>query len=290
MQYQIKKPKKLTDTEIIDIHNIISTCNKHESLNYTFDQADDFKKDSDINTFLLYGKDTLLSVITLFVPRKNEAEVAAFTLPEFRRKGLFSKLLNEVKIELTGRGIPDLLFVCDKNSKDGKNVVDHINANYEYSEYSMKLNPQKIPDLKVDTGLQIRETILNDKPDLSEINMTSFNDSKKETEDFINEVFLSDKRIFHTVLYHKKIIGMIGIYIEKEKYYIHGFCIDPKYRNRGLGRQTLNYIVKKSYTMKPEKEIVLEVQVDNINALSLYKEAGFQIITTYDYSRLPINR
>ncbi len=116
---------------------------------------------------------------------------------------MFSKLLNEVKIELTGRGIPDLLFVCNKNSKDGKNVVDHINANYEYSEYSMKLNPQKIPDLEVDTCLQIRKTILNDKPDLSEINMTSFNDSKEETENFINEVFLSDKRIFHTVLYHK---------------------------------------------------------------------------------------
>ncbi|GAH32296.1 unnamed protein product, partial [marine sediment metagenome] len=90
MQYQIKKPKKLTDTEITDINNIVSTCNKHDSLNYTFDQTDDFKKDSNINTFLLYDKNTLLSVITLFVPRKNEAEVAAFTLPEFRREGLFS--------------------------------------------------------------------------------------------------------------------------------------------------------------------------------------------------------
>ena len=81
---------------------------------------------------------------------------------------------------------------------------------------------------------------------------------------------------------------MIGIYIEEKKYYIHGFCIDPKYRNRGLGRQTLNYIVKKSYNMKPEKEIIIEVQADNINALALYKKAGFQIITAYDYSRLPI--
>ena len=140
------------------------------------------------------------------------------------------------------------------------------------------------------TGLQIRETILTDKPALSKINMTSFNDSKKETEYFINEVFLSDKRIFHTVLYHKKLIGMIGIYIEENTYYIHGFCIDPKYRNKGLDIQTLNYIVKKSYNMKPKKEIVLEVQVDNINALSLYKKAGFQIITAYDYSRLPVNR
>ncbi|NOY08330.1 MAG: GNAT family N-acetyltransferase [Spirochaetes bacterium] len=281
MQYQVKKPKKLTGTEIADIHNIISACNKHDSLSHTFDQTDDFKKDSDINTFLLYDKDTLLSVITLFVPRKIEAEAAAFTLPEFRRKGLFSKLLNEVTIELAGRGIPDLLFVCDKNSKDGRNVLNHINADYEYSEYSMKLNPQQLPDLEMDNGLQIREAIISDKPDLGKINMTSFNDSK-------NEVFSSDKRIFYTLLYHKKIIGMIGIYIEEKKYYIHGFCINPEYRNRGFGRQTLNYMVKKYYNMKPGKEIVLEVQIDNINALSLYKKAGFRIITAYDYLRLPI--
>lgn len=236
MKYLIKKPKKLTDTEITDIHNIICTCNKHDSLNYTFDQTDDFKKDSEINTFLLYDKDTLLSVITLFVPRKNEAEVAAFTLPEFRRKGLFSKLLNEVKIELTGRGIPDLLFVCDKNSKDGKNVVNHINVNYEYSEYFMELNPRKVPYLKVDTGLQIRETILDDRSCLCEISMTSFNDSKEEAEKFINEVFLSDKRIFYTVLYNKRIIGMIGIYIEEKKLYLkfrliilmHFHCINKQ--------------------------------------------------------------
>ena len=114
------------------------------------------------------------------------------------------------------------------------------------------------------------------------------NSTKEETETFMDEVFLSDKRIFHTVLYHKEIIGMIGIYIEEKKNYIHGFCIAPKYRNRGLGRQTLNYIVKKCNNMKPEKETVIEVQVDNINALSLYKKTGFQITTVYDYSRLPI--
>ena len=177
MQYQIKKPTKLTDTEITDIHNIVSTCNKHDCLNYAFDPTDD---------------------------------------------------------------------------------------------------PQKIPDLKTDMGLQIRETTLTDKPDLSRINMSSFSDLKEEAENFINKVFLSDKRIFHTVLFHNKIIGMIGIYIEEEKYYIHGFCIDPKYRNRGLGRQTLSYIVKKCYNLKPAKEIVIEVQVDNTKALSLYKKQVFK--------------
>lgn len=290
MRYQVKKPKNLTGKEIGDIQNNISICNKHDNLNYTFDPTDDFNKDSDINAFLLYDNNTLLSAITLFAPRKSEAELSAFTLPEFRRKGLFSKLLNEVKIELTARGIPDLLFVCDKSSRDGRNVVDHFNANYEYSEYFMKLNPQKVPDFKMDTGLQIREAMLDDKPAFVVINMLSFNETKEETEKFINDIFLSDRRIFHTLLFHNKIIGMIGIYIEEKRYYICGFCIDPEYRNRGLGRQALNYTVKKCCNMRPEKEIVLEVRVDNMNALSLYKEAGFQIITAYDYSRLPVDR
>jgi ribosomal protein S18 acetylase RimI-like enzyme len=289
MPYQIIKPNKLSDTEIRDINNLVSLCNQHDHLRYTFDPNDDFKKDSDINHFLLYDKDRLLSVVILFTPRK-EAEVSAFTHPEFRRKGLFSRLLNEARIELTRREIPDFLFLCDKNSKDGKTVVEHLKAVYEFSEYSMKLNPDKMSDLKMEAALHIRGIIVADKPALKEILKISFNEFKDEAEEYIDELFLSKKRIFHTVLFKDKIIGMIGVYPEGNKYYIHGFCIDPQYRAKGLGSQVLNFIVKKFHDLDPEKGIELEVRVENIHALSLYEKIGFQIMTAYDYSRLPVHK
>jgi ribosomal protein S18 acetylase RimI-like enzyme len=54
-----------------------------------------------------------------------------------------------------------------------------------------------------------------------------------------------------------------------------------------LGSQVLNFIVKKFHDLDPEKGIELEVRVENIHALSLYEKIGFEILTAYDYSRLP---
>ncbi|RPI77323.1 MAG: GNAT family N-acetyltransferase [Desulfobacteraceae bacterium] len=284
MPYQIVKSNKLSDTQIRDINNLVSLCNRHDRLQYSFDPNDNFKKKADINHFLLYDADKLLSVVILFTPR-NEAEVSAFTHPEFRRKGLFSSLLSAAAAELSRRRIPDFLFVCDKSSQDGQKVVTHLKAVYEYSEFAMKLNPEKIPDLTMDPALQIRETKPADRPTLIKIRRASFRD---QTDESFMPFFLAENRVVHTLFYHHEIIGLIAVYDDGQKYYIHGFAIDPPYRGKGLGGQALHFIVKKFRNLDPRKDIELEVQTENIRALSLYEKIGFKVFTAYDYSRLPL--
>jgi ribosomal protein S18 acetylase RimI-like enzyme len=287
MPYQIIKPNKLSAIEIDDIHNLVSLCNQHDNLKFSFDPNDYFKKEADINHFLLYDADKLVSAVILFTPR-NEAEVSAFTHPEFRKKGLFSRLLNEATVELSRREIPNFLFVCDKNSKDGQKVVARLKAVYEYSEFAMKLNPEKIPNLTMDPSLQIRETEPADRSALIKIRRASFREWQDQTDESFAPFFLAENRVVHTLLYHQHIVGLIAVYDDGRKYYIHGFGIDPPYRAKGLGGQALHFIVKKLRNLDPQKDIELEVQTENMQALALYEKIGFEVLTAYDYSRLSI--
>ncbi len=289
MPHRVRKPRKLCETEIEDIHGIVALCNEHDKTTYAFDADDDIKKDSHINHFLLYDDDRLLSAINLFVPMKHEAETTAFTLPQFRRRGLFSRLFSEAKAEVARRGIYSFLLVCDRNSRCGKIVVERLKARYEFSEYSMRLHPERIPDADLNAALQIRGISKSDRSELIRINMASFNGRRDDTERFLSEILRSDKRVFYSVLYGQNIVGMIGVYRGEKQNYIHGFCIEEKYRNRGLGSQVLNYIAREYSTMEPEKDLELEVQVDNAGALSLYRKTGFEVVAAYDYSRLPIS-
>lgn len=60
------------------------------------------------------------------------------------------------------------------------------------------------------------------------------------------------------------------------------FEIQHKYQNKGYGKyllhQTINFLIKKHQSTK----ILLHVKTNNINALKVYKDAGFKIIQAYN--------
>jgi ribosomal protein S18 acetylase RimI-like enzyme len=116
----------------------------------------------------------------------------------------------------------------------------------------------------------------------------SFRKWQDQTDESFAPFFLAGNRIFHTILFNHEVIGLIVVYLDGQKYFIHGFAIDPQYRAKGLGGQALHFIVKKFRNLDPKKDIELEVQTENTQALALYEKIGFEILTAYDYSRLPV--
>ena len=51
----------------------------------------------------------------------------------------------------------------------------------------------------------------------------------------------------------------------------------------------LEYVIRDVYNAGP-REIMLEVDTTNHNAMGLYGSCGFHVITTYDYCRYKIER
>lgn len=287
MSYTIQKPTTLTNIQIGEITILVGICNKHDKTNYVFDECEDFKSETDINTFLLYDGNQLISVISLFVPNKSEAELLAFTLPSHRQKGFFRKLLREVEIELKRRKTNSILFVCDQKSKDGLLTITKTEAVYEFSEFLMKYNEgeRMHPGIN-DTGkIIIQAACEQDKSRLVQINKNAFNESEEATTEVIDEIFKSNRRKLFTILYEETLVGMIGIYTEEERKYIYGFCVAKEYQGRGIGKQALQDVVTICLKEKGRHEIVLEVKTENINALKLYTQVGFQVVTEFKYFR-----
>jgi ribosomal protein S18 acetylase RimI-like enzyme len=58
------------------------------------------------------------------------------------------------------------------------------------------------------------------------------------------------------------------------EYYLDTFAVDPDFRNQGLGKKLLNYVIQK-LVIQDQKTLGLLVENDNISAKKLYQNLGF---------------
>jgi ribosomal-protein-alanine N-acetyltransferase len=76
------------------------------------------------------------------------------------------------------------------------------------------------------------------------------------------------------------IVGTSWITFDGRRMLLHHFGIKPEFQQRGLGKylamETMNFLRKKGFQIK------LEVQRNNIKAISLYEKLGFQILGDYE--------
>lgn len=288
MSLNIVKETSLTTVQIREIRALVDISNKKDNTNYVFDGSDDFKKDDDINTFLLYDDKKLLGFISIFSPKKTEAELTAITGPEHRKKGYFNNLLIEVIGELKRRNIYSMLFVCDYKSIDGNSAVQTIGSKYEYSEYLMNYVGNKSNRIVGNNKVEVIEAGPDDKDRLISINKDVFQSNEEEASGFVEENFQNTSRKLFSILYEDHIVGMIGVYTEIDRKYIYGFCIDREYQGRGIGKQSLASIVDICLEENSDQNINLEVHTDNENALGLYRDVGFELVTEFKYYRKSI--
>jgi ribosomal-protein-alanine acetyltransferase/tRNA threonylcarbamoyl adenosine modification protein YeaZ len=75
-----------------------------------------------------------------------------------------------------------------------------------------------------------------------------------------------------------QIVGYAGIFGIDEVADVHTLSVDPKFRRRGIGRELLRRLIDWSRTRKM-KAMMLEVRIANDEAIVLYKEQGFSVIS-----------
>lgn len=69
--------------------------------------------------------------------------------------------------------------------------------------------------------------------------------------------------------------GLLIIYNNVDNFELEIIVVDNEYRNRGIAGNLLNYFFE---NLGKNKEIILEVAVNNIKAIKLYKKNKFEII------------
>jgi len=281
----LKAFKSLNDKTVNDVINLETICKKHDNLygSIFLDTSLNFNHNIK-SVFLLYEAEELISILSMFIPTQQEAEISALTEPKHRRKGYFNALLARAIQELKKFDVPDILFVCESQSISGNLVIATLNVKYEYSDYLMRFNEDRYAPSRDACRLLLSKPDLGDFEKIIDTSMRIFDDSYDEAKDRIYYCYESAFREQYMAVLNDEIIGLCTINFESDEVAIFALGIVPEYRGQGYGTELL-YLIVDSLWGRGRTKLTLEVNSENTRAFELYKKFGFQIVTAFEYYR-----
>lgn len=284
----LNKSKGLNTTQLAAIERLEEICNEADGLAMKLNPNTlRHRSEEEVNDFLYYDGESLIGYLALYSFSRAEVEINGMVHPAYRRRGIFSQLVAATREEVRRRGIPDLLFICERASASATPTMQALGARYDFSEYKMVLTNQAASPISWPDSLALRDGIPADLDELAQMDVTAFQADFEGSKQWLEKVFEDDARRVWVVTLNGTTIGKIQTTQTGDEIYINAFVILPEYRGRGYGKATLNCLVTQLVNEK-HPLISLEVETENANALSLYKQAGFTLTTAYDYYRLPV--
>ncbi|WP_128545032.1 GNAT family N-acetyltransferase [Larkinella soli] len=238
--------------------------------------------------FLLYEKNLLISVISAFAPGSAEVEVCGYTLPQARRKGYFSRLLNTAADEFRKFGYQRMVLITDQLSRSGKAFIRKLGAVYSHSEYLLIWKPlprEQVPDY--DPRIRLRPAGPDELDTLTDLSVKAFGDTREEARRLVEATMAAPHRRQYVACLDERIVGMVGVTVEKQQAYIIGLGVDPDHHGQGFGRSILLQLIT-ILRQTPLQAILIEVDAENRSALHLYDKCGFEVQLGQDYYRVPL--
>jgi len=286
--------KVLSNDELADMSRLIDICNAYEGLRtrLSFEMLRARPGDR-IYDFLYYEQGSLVGYLSLQGHGQDEEkELVAVVHPDVRQHGIFRTLLDAATRELQPRGGKKLILTCERNSKSGQACMHTIRATLDFSEYEMVLGTFQ-ERLTYDDRLVFQEARSEDLQVIATLFAIDMHDSEENALRHVSSVAARPNQQFYLATFgdeqlgcHEP-VGTLRLEEDNGEFGIYGFIIHPDYRGRGYGRQMLQEIIHIA-RKKSDKPIMLDVDVTNTNALGLYRSAGFEMRTTYDYYALNI--
>ncbi len=278
----------LTEDEIAEIQQLVTLVETSEYLHMRLFVMDMLKLRSGNDTFdfLYYEQGQLVGYLGIDNYGTREKAIVGMVHPDHRRKGIARLLLQAAKEEGRHSGIEQLVLMCERASTSGTAFAQAVHAKLDYSEHEMVLGTFQ-ERLVFDERITIRQAINpDDVPALVTIMATDMGDA--QAQQYVAEMIKLNNQRFYLMTFGgpdlgcDEPIGSLRLVSLSEDTGIYGFVVRPEYRGKGYGRQLLQEVIRILHS-ESSKGIILEVDVNNTNALGLYLSLGFEIKTTYDY-------
>ncbi|MCH8648090.1 ribosomal protein S18-alanine N-acetyltransferase [Staphylococcus lugdunensis] len=122
--------------------------------------------------------------------------------------------------------------------------------------------------------LNIREMIVDDVPQVFDIERLSFKHSSWTIDAFYHEITQNQYAKYFVAERNGQIIGYLGLWTVLDQAQVTTVAVSEIYRNLGLGQLLLKYGM--TYAARTCDTMSLEVRVDNIIAQHVYEKLGFQ--------------
>ena len=266
LDISISSTNLLTQKQQQEIADLTAFCRRHDGTDLSW-PADE----EDLTHFLGYLPDGRLAACLTLIPYEETlAECCAFTHPDFRKNGFFSRLLEEALAQYPDA---DLLFAVSEDCRDALKTLEALGAEKDSEEHMMECNlgswPITHPSGSADSTGAAQQT-----------------GSPAETETAANFHPFSITRTSETeyTLHRSGILcGTASAEpVSETAVCLHHVEILPEFRNKGCGTAFLQLLLPELAGNGFQKAI-LQVAGDNAPAIALYKKTGFSITKTLSY-------
>ncbi len=240
--------------------------------------------------FILLENETPLGVMTFFAPTQEEAEIVGLTRPEYRRSGVFRALTAAAARSAQQFGIPDLLFVAERQSESGVAALARLGVALEYTEFSLRFDRSfDRKELRIPQGLTLRRAKDEDLDAMAHVSAESFHEPQERARHFLSAALASNRRTQFIALLNGEPAGICGVGYEDGEATIYGLGVLPALQGRGIGRGIISLLLKELLA-DDKTDILIEVNALNASALHLYLSCGFVSETASGYYRARAQR
>lgn len=269
----------LTDRELSDIQELQEICEKAGGfqLKLNFDMLEnrvgDRKED-----FFHYDGGKLVGFLGSY-GFGHKVELCGMVHPEYRRKGIFTGLLNAAIAEARKHHISTILLNAPTDSQTAKVFLQSIPCTFSVAEYQMQWHQA---ELIKDDSVLVRPSISEEDWEAEILlGITGFGESEEEARDFQKMISEQSSDLRFIIEVEGKIAGKMRVSELNGEAWIYGFTVFPELRGKGIGRKALtNVVIIENQKGLP---IFLEVEAKNTHALKLYESCGFKSYHSQDY-------
>ncbi|MFJ7727379.1 GNAT family N-acetyltransferase [Neobacillus sp. NPDC097160] len=269
----------LTGKQLNDIKALQEVCENEGGfqLKLNFDMLKN-REENNKEDFFHYEDERLVGFLGSY-GFGNKVELCGMVHPDYRRRGIFSRLLQMGLVEAENQNRKTVLLNAPTDSQSAKAFLKNIPCTFSVAEYQMKWQKTELIE---DPAVTLRPSFSNDDREAEiqlEVLGFGLNESEaREMNQRIREIS-SDQRLI--IEANGITAGKMRVSETNGEAWIYGFAIFPELRGKGIGRKALSKVVK----MEDQKglPIFLEVEAKNAHALGLYESCGFRSYHSQDY-------
>jgi ribosomal protein S18 acetylase RimI-like enzyme len=275
-----------------EVESLVALCKRHEPIELALLLDPEPSPEHGQNLYFLChlgdpnGEKALVGAASTWPGREVEAVGAVH--PGYRRQGIGRALFDALIQEARQRGADSMHLVCEENAPSGAAFARAVGAQYEFSEYRMELDrtryagrPNSVQTIALERADQAsQDTLVALLSTSREVN--------PPTAQALLQNWLSDAaQRLYVGWQEDRAIGVIRVHQGHSSAHLYSFVVHPDLRGCGYGRQILMGILDELIA-EDWPHIMLEVDVENVVALSLYRSVGFEPITVCQYYHLAV--
>lgn len=205
-------------------------------------------------------------------------EWSGLVSPHFRRRGIGKALLTTLNKNLEARGAESELALLVKDSPHGKAFFESEKYEWNFSEATLRA------DAKSSAGSHIVKIkpLTNEHESLTQILMNAFGDTEEEVQVLVNFNESNPTRHIFVANVEKETVGTVTVVEDEDILWVTALATISERQGQGIGSSMLAFVLAEAVTLGYQK-VMLDVEIDNDRALSLYEKAGFSPVMQVDY-------